>query len=230
MRLRTLRLTAAFGLIASVGFAAEAFIAPTYFEPAVALPPPPADDSPAGLADLETVRQIHADLTPAQIARSQHVAHQSVFSLGASVLGPWFTAENLPRSATLLQQLTTECYQVVTVSKKHWQRPRPGVRDPALAPPGRNPGRSFSYPSGHATEAVVWVRILETAFPATRGDYAPAIREAAWGRVLSADHFPSDTQAGLVFGEEVATATLASPAMIDLLAALHAEAAPFQRD
>lgn len=216
-------------LLATVLHAAT-FIAADHFDPAVALPPPPADDSPAGRADLEVVRQIHADLTPAQRERAQAVARHSVFTFGADGLGPWFTAANLPRSGALLHTLTTECYQVVTVSKKHWQRPRPGAVDPTLAPPGRNPGRSFAYPSGHAAEAVVWARVLEAAFPDTIGRYDADIREAAWGRVLSADHFPSDTQAGRIFGEEIATAVLASPAAADLLATLRAEAAPYLQE
>lgn len=209
---------------------AATYIAPDHFDPAVALPPPPADDSPAGRADHETVLQVYADLTLDQIERSRAVAAHTVFDLGASGLGDWFTAENLPASAALLKDLTTECYRVVTVSKNHWRRPRPGVRFPELAPPGRNPARSFSYPSGHATEAVVWARILETAFPETVGRYAAEIRESAWGRVLSADHYPSDTQAGQIFGDEIAAVILASPAAVELLSTLRSEAAPFLRN
>lgn len=76
------------------------------------IPPPPADDSPAGRADLETVLQVQADRTHATLARIERVARQNVFTFAAPVLGSWFTAANLPRTDAHFKIITAESYAV----------------------------------------------------------------------------------------------------------------------
>src|SRR4051812_27641520 len=84
---------------------AQVFISRPAVELAAGLPPPPADDSPAGRADLETVLQVQADRTPQQEARAKRVAPHTPFLMGSSVMGAWFTPENLPHTAALMHAI-----------------------------------------------------------------------------------------------------------------------------
>ena len=65
------------------------------------LPAPPADDSPAGRADLETVLQVQTDRTPEQVKRAKRVASQSLTSFVRPVLREWFHSPEVPRTTAL---------------------------------------------------------------------------------------------------------------------------------
>jgi acid phosphatase (class A) len=215
------------GLTLRAATAAEpVFIAPDAIDIERLLPPPPADDSPAGRADLETVLQIQADRTPEQIARIERVARQTVFTFAAPVLGPWFTAENLPRTVKWFEVITAESYAVTLHAKNIWKRPRPYGRDERVQPhPTRS--RSLSYPSGHASDAVTWAGILGTLFPEHREALALQVRESMWGRILGGSHFPSDAQAGQILGEVTVARMLQAPTMATALDEMRRECAPF---
>lgn len=214
----------ALGLCLTLAHAAT-YIAPDAIDLDRLLPPPPADDSPAGRADLETVLQVQADRTPAQLARAARVAPQNSFSFAAPVLGENFTAEKLPRTAVLLNEIYTEARVIIVQAKEHWNRARPYVREAGVAPSVAKP-KNTSYPSGHATEAALWAGIFAAAFP----EYATAlereVHEVMWSRVLGGAHYPSDTEAGKILGDALARELLKSPAMQKAIAEIRAEARP----
>ncbi len=191
------------------------------------LPPPPAADSPAGLADLSTVLQVQADRTAEQVARARRVEQHTPFLMGTAVMGPWFTAENLPRTAEIMQAVWKETNRVATGLKKKWMRERPSAFDVRVQPCVKVPGNS-SYPSGHSTNATVWAAILSAAFPEHAAAFAAQARETMWARVLGGAHFPSDTEAGRLFGEEIARAMLASAEMPAAIEEMRAEVAAWQ--
>jgi len=202
------------------------FIAPDALDVGKLLPPPPADDSPAGLADLETVLRLQADRTPAQVARATRVVDQSVFTFAAPVLGAWFTAGNLPCTAALFKVITDEGYAVTLQTKHLWTRDRPYIRDLHVQPVPRR-SRSPSYPSGHASDAATWAVILTELFPEHREAFQQQVREAMWGRVIGGSHFPTYTQAGRVLGEAIGREMLKSPAMQQAIEETRRETAPF---
>ena len=205
---------------------AALFIEPTGIDVATVIPPAPADDSPAGLADLETVLAIQADRTPAQLKRVERVANQTIFSFSTPVLGPWFTAENLPKTAAFFKTITQESYAVATTGKRLWTRPRPHLRDPHVVPHPRA-SRSAAYPSGHSSDAATWAIILDELYPDHRDAFAAQVREVMWCRVLGGSHFPSDTTAGRILGEAIGREMLKSPAMKPALDEIRLELAPF---
>ncbi|HEY0947567.1 MAG TPA: phosphatase PAP2 family protein [Opitutaceae bacterium] len=213
-------------LVLAAAVSAASYIAPDAIDVAKLLPPPPADGSPAGLADLETVRQLQADRTPEQAACATRVADQTVFTFAAPVLGAWFAEEHLPRTAALFKVITDEGYAVTLQTKHLWTRDRPYIRDPGVQPVPRR-SRSPSYPSGHSADAATWAVILAEAFPGHDEGFQRQVREAMWGRVLGGSHYPSDTQAGRILGEAIGREMLKSPAMQQAIEEIRREAAPF---
>ncbi len=207
---------------------AQEFLAPEQQDFTGVLPAPPDDASPAGLADLDTLLQLQAERTPAQAARAQRIVAQSEFTFGQAALGPWFTRENLPRTAAIFERINHENGAAVQAAKHAFHRPRPFQRDPRVVPVVPKPGDASSYPSGHSAGAAVWGAILAAAFPGDAPALQAQVHETMWCRELGGVHFPSDTEAGRLLGTEVARRLLASPAMAPALAEIRAEAAPFQ--
>jgi acid phosphatase (class A) len=200
------------------------FLAPDAIDFAALLPPPPAENSLADRADRETVMQVQADRTPAQVDRAERVAKQNVFTFASPALGPWFTAENLPQTAAFFKTVTVEGFAVATLAKRNFNRSRPLVAGAKFqTPTGRM--RSTSYPSGHSSDAATWAGILVEIFPEHRDALAAQVRETMWGRVLAGVHYPTDTQAGKMLGEAIAREMLKSPALQAALSTVRAECA-----
>jgi acid phosphatase (class A) len=187
------------------------------------LPAPPANDSPAGRADLETLLQVQADRTPAQVERAKRVADQTVSSFAQPVLGDWFHIEDFPRTKELFEEFGRECRSIVDDQvKRRWNRTRPFVFSTAVHPVvGRSTGAS--YPSGHAAAAAVWGTIFAAAFPEKAEGFKAQIHEVMWCRVLGGAHYPSDTAAGELLGEAIANTMLKSPEMQQALATIRKE-------
>lgn len=190
------------------------------------IPPPPADDSPAGMADIEVLLQMQKDRTPAQIERATHVATHTPMQMGASVFGPDFTAENLPRTSEILLAITAERREVVLAAKRQWNRVRPYDRGLGIDPCVYRP-RDSSYPSGHSAAAATWAVIYSAAFPEYTTLFENEMRETMWCRVLGGAHYPSDTQAGKLLGAMVAREILKHQPGQDCIREIRAEVAAF---
>ncbi|WP_108825055.1 phosphatase PAP2 family protein [Ereboglobus luteus] len=166
------------------------------------IPSPPADDSIAGMADLETVIQLQKDVTPAQIERIKRVdSHtaRNVMGMGAQALGSWFSKENLPRTAEILKEVNMERHYIGLTVKDHWNRPRPYVRDPSIQPTARR-SKESSYPSGHSAASAAWAGIIAAAMPEYKEQLFEEVRETMWCRVMAGMHYPTDTHAGRKLG------------------------------
>jgi acid phosphatase (class A) len=115
------------------------------------LAPPPAVDSPAGKADLQTVLAAVQSRTDAEIKHAQADDERNVFRF-ADVMGPNFRTEKLPLTTQLFQHVYQNGNAVTVAAKSYFQRQRPFVVDPDIkiivvqAP-------DFSYPSNHSTFA-----------------------------------------------------------------------------
>lgn len=167
------------------------------------VPPPPADDSIAGKADLETLLQIQKDRTEEQKNRAQVIADHTPFLMGAKAFGEWFTAENLPITEQFFRDIHRSAHPFMLGAKHAFERPRPYYRDDRIQPSISFPPNS-SYPSGHSAQGGLWKEFLATAFPEHRDIFEEHARETMWARVLAGVHFPTDTQAGYYLGETIA--------------------------
>lgn len=190
------------------------------------LPPPPADDSIAGLADLETVLQVQADRTSNQVQRAKQMANQTVFSFARPVLGDWLNVRDCPRTAAVFEKIERDRKSIVDDQlKRRWNRTRPYLRSSAVNPVVARPTNT-SYPSGHSSAAALWATILSAAFPEKTDLFQKQVHDVMWSRVLGGVHYPSDTLAGNLIGEAIGKKMLESPEMSKALSAIREELAP----
>jgi acid phosphatase (class A) len=105
---------------------------PARFDATLLLPPPPSAAA-AQQRDLEAVRAAQRMRTPEQSAEAEANSAVDPFRF-AAVLGPRFTAEDLPRTARFLDQAWRSALPWLTSIKDCWNRPRPFVVDPTLEP------------------------------------------------------------------------------------------------
>ncbi len=191
------------------------------------LPPPPAPGSVAALGDLETVLQVQAARTPADVAWAKLIEKDNIFADYGDVLGPWFAEKNLPLLAGLLHQVAADVQQVSRSVKDLYPRRRPPVVDAAVQPCVEIP-KSNSYPSGHSLRAFVWAAVLGDIFPDQQAALEARAHRVAWGRILGGVHFPSDDAGGRIVAQAVVAALRKNPAYRAAVEQCRAEAAPFR--
>lgn len=174
------------------------------------IPAPPADDSPAGMADLETVLGVQKWRTKEQIEEAKRVDSQSAFGFARPVFGEWYRSGDFPEVKAIIDELGHAANQVCDAAKKHWNRPRPYQRDPRVEPVTGRPGNT-SYPSGHSFGATFWAVIYAEAFPEYAKEFDEQAHRAMWGRVMAGVHYPSDTTAGYMLAHAVGEKMLQDP-------------------
>ncbi len=188
------------------------------------VPPPPDDASPAGQADIDTILQVQADRTPAQVNRANEVNKMSPFSFARAVMGDWLRSKDFPRTKAIFDALNTEADAVINASKQQWNRKRPYARDSRVKL-SVGPAGNASYPSGHSASAAVWGAVWSAVFPQRAEAFEAEVREVMWCRVLCGIHYPTDTEAGKLLGEALGAAFLKGPAGKEAVAAMRAEMA-----
>lgn len=189
------------------------------------LPAPPAAGSLAALGDLETVRQVQALRTEQDVAWAIFIEDDTVFH-NASVLGPWFTKEKLPHTAEFFARITADVMAVSYRAKDLFLRPRPPKVDPSIRPCVRL-AESGSYPSRHSTQAFVWAYVLGEIFPEHQAELLERAHRAAWGRVLSGVHYPTDLIGGKILGDAIITELRKLPEYRAGVEKCRQEAAPY---
>jgi acid phosphatase (class A) len=173
------------------------------------------------------MRHLQAVRTPEQAALAKYYEPLDVFRMLAPVLGAWCTAENLPRTAAIFQQIRSEARPTINATKAAWNRPRPYIFDSTLQPAVDRPNNT-SYPSGHSTESAMYAVILSAALPDHAADWPHQAMLVRWSRIIGGAHYPSDTIAGQILGEALGRAMLQSPKLQQALEEIRAEIASHQ--
>jgi acid phosphatase (class A) len=159
--------------------------------------------------------------TDAEIAEARADQKVSAFRF-ADVLGPGFAAERLPLTGELTRQACLHAQPITVRAKEHWDRPRPGVANPAV-----KPVLVFtydgSYPSGHATCGYLWGILLGDMLPERRGELLARGVRYGTNRVTGGVHYPSDAEAGRLSATAIATVLYRNPEFRRELAAARAE-------
>lgn len=205
----------------AAGALAPRFADPAAFDFARLLTPPPAPGSIAALADLESVLQAQASRTPEQVEWARLIERDHVFH-HASVLGRWFTRENLPLTDAFFRELNDDLRWIDTEAKKPFRRPRPSVSHPEVQP-CVTVGASTGYPSGTAIQAFAWAELLAEILPERRDQLVARAHRAAWGRVIGGVHYPSDLVAGRLLAAPLLAECRKNPAFARAFAACRAE-------
>ena len=178
------------------------FISATDLDLIKLLPPPPANDSAQTKAELGEVLTMQVTRTPEMVARAEADATENIWRF-ADVMGPKFTAENLPKLAAFFARVTSTEGAVVDPSKDFWQRPRP-YQASEFVKPVVNMTASGSYPSGHASGGTLMGIVLANMVPEKRTEIMARAREYANNRIVGGVHYQSDIEAGRIVGTLIA--------------------------
>jgi len=174
------------------------------FDPALLLPPPPADDSVAGKEELAELHRIDQTRNAADIAQARTddaVKNATIFT---DAVGPGFDLARLPATAALFQTVRVEEKAAADRAKDHFRRNRPWITDPGLHPCSSNDEPQSSYPSGHTTMGYAMASILARLIPSKAPAILARAARYAHGRLVCEVHFPSDVAAGQAYGMMVA--------------------------
>ena len=190
------------------------------------LAPPPVAGSAEDKIDLDTSYTVASTATSEQVALAKDEVKLTIFHF-APAIGPWFQPGKFPKTEAMFQEVEVESKAVTLKAKKHWQRLRPYIVDPARFPHAveQEKATDYSYPSGHSTRGTAYALLLAELFPARREALIAKGREVGWLRVQGGVHYLTDIYAGRVLGQELARDFLASPAFQSDLSAARAELA-----
>jgi acid phosphatase (class A) len=186
---------------------AEPFLNIETIPVASVLQPPPQTGTPEYRADLSFLKNARATATKKQLLRGIVASHDGVFDY-SQTLGPWFNAKNLPVTAALFGQITSETKDAIELAKTFFTRTRPESWKETGDPEKSN---GYAYPSGHTTRAFVWADLLADAMPDMKQALHLQARQKAWYRVILGRHFPADVHAGKLYGTYLAAQFLKSP-------------------
>jgi len=186
------------------------------------LPPPPLPDSPEQAADLDEVRAVYHAAPSNDVVIAFSEKKFSVFNFTPAV-GAFFQSNSLPKTAAFFERVQKDAAAVTDSAKDYYRRPRPYVIDHTLA--NGKLEKSFSYPSGHATESMVLALVLAELFPDKENAIIAEARDIGWHRVEIARHYPTDIYAGRVFARAIVRQMKASADFQKDFAAAQAEVA-----
>lgn len=182
------------------------------------VPPPPANDSAETRAELEQLRRITRNLTPADLPRMRRWSVEE-----KTVLTHWSTmADEMCRTYRLsspagarVQALLAGGVNTALIAcwnnKYLYLRPRPTMLDPSITAVLGVPDHP-SYPAGHPTVAGAASRILKQFFPQDSATFQDMTVDNGLFRLQAGAHFMSDIRAGVLLGHRVAGDILAAEA------------------
>jgi acid phosphatase (class A) len=196
----------------------------------VFLPPPPAVDSPAGVADVAIFRGTRAlEGRPRwQLAASDdRIGSRKMLGDFGCAMGIDFTGVEVPTLARTLVRANADLIAMVGAAKDYYQRPRPFVTEsgPICVAVSADFAASGSYPSGHSAASWLYALLLAEIDP----DHAAAIvaRGRAFGesRVVCGVHYVSDVEGGRLTTSALVAALHGQPQFEADMAAARAELA-----
>jgi len=185
------------------------------------LPPPPTD-AHAQAEELAAIREWQGRSTDPRWRQAQADHARSPFKAFATVLGLAFSAERTPKTARLLDTLFADVKAVTGPAKVAFDRPRPPRVDRSLKTCRRLESTN-SYPSGHAARGWLAALVLSEMVPEQSADLRKRGQAYGDSRVVCAQHFPSDVQAGRRVAEAVLALARQDPAFVRDLAAARLE-------
>jgi len=192
---------------ASVPLQSAPYLHPKSFDITAIIPAPPMPGSEQYRIDTGFLKNARAAATQEQIDRGNKASHDSVFDY-SETLGPWFRAEDLPKTAALFDKVTRETKEAIEVAKHCFARARPETWKESG---DLEKSDGYAYPSGHTTRAFVWANLLAASFPGDSKALHRQARQKAWYRVILGRHYPADVRAGKIYGQFLAKQFLKDP-------------------
>ncbi|MCU1293112.1 MAG: hypothetical protein JWP08_1962, partial [Bryobacterales bacterium] len=186
------------------------YIDPLPFQLSLILSPPPGRDSVTTRAELTELHRIEVARTPAQITQAQADDHEEDIFIFENVMGPGFTAEALPFTASLSAHIRKDESAASSPLKKIYHRARPYQVDSTLHPVCTLNPEPTSYPSGHSLSGYLLAFVLVQLVPEKRQQIMDRADEYVHNRLICGVHYASDIEASrrvayAIFGSMVAS-------------------------
>ena len=174
------------------------------------LSPPPARDSATTAAEVKELHRIEAGRTAEQVTQAKADDQEEDIFLFRSVLGPGFTAEALPITASLSAHIRKDESAAGSPLKNIYRRPRPYQVDTTLHPICALNSEPTSYPSGHSLSGYLLAFTLVQLVPEKRQQILDRADEYVHNRLVCGVHYASDIEASrkvayVIFGSLVAS-------------------------
>jgi acid phosphatase (class A) len=177
------------------------------------LPPPPADGSPRGKADLQMVLDLQKGLTPERLAVIHTDTEQTVYRVAGVVLGAEFTKERFPLAGPFFDKVNKDSVVGVRAIKQKYKRLRPFQASkevqspPDIAAASQGP----TYPSGHSTFGAEVALLLGMMVPEKRSELYARGWQYGEQRIASGVAYPSDWEGGHIGATVMVTLMLQKP-------------------
>ena len=207
------------------------------------LPPPPADGSPAALADRDASENFLTLMNTArwdlaiQDAAMRHPGGAASFSCAAGIP---LSDDTTPLTMKLMSATAIEIAMSTRAPKKHFQRPRPFMANGELVctPSGmKYLQKDGSYPSGHSAAGWAWGLLFAELLPEQADALVQRGRAFGQSRAVCNVHWQSDIEQGRIVGSAMVARLrgneefrAALAATRDELTAARAKDLPMDRD
>ena len=189
------------------------YITATDIDFAVLTPPPPAEDSPAGKRDVQTIIDLQKNMTPERMAAIQADTVQNVYQVAGPVLGPKFTKENFPLTGAFFAKVAKDAGIGVGPIKQKYKKQRPFQYSQDIHTPENiaMASRGPTYPSGHSTTGAETALILGMMIPEKREALFARGWEYGINRVTSGAAYPSDWEGAHIIATLAVNQMLKNP-------------------
>ena len=191
-------------LFLCLSFSSGVFAEDAYWEMKYAdlLDPYPTMGSPAERYDFEQLMYLQNTRTNEQCLAAAHEEDASLKAFFGGAHGLLSDVE-VNKMQKKMRMITIKAGAKILVSKTRYNRPRPYITYPQIKPCIELES-SKAYPSGHATVARMYARILAATFPERAILFLKRGDEVGFYRVLGGVHHPSDVAAGKILGDSLA--------------------------
>lgn len=189
------------------------------------LPPPPAPDSPLGVADLaifHATRALEGGPRWALATNDDRIDRRSLLGDFGCSVGIDLGSRETPAITRVLLRSNADLFAVVGKAKDRYQRPRPFVTEQGAVciEPSEDFAKSGSYPSGHAAAGWLYALVLAEIDPGNSASIMARGRAYGESRVVCGVHYASDIEGGRVTASTLVAALHGmAEFQVDILAA-----------
>jgi PAP2 superfamily len=167
----------------------------------ITLPQPPANSSQETNKELQQLHSFIEERTPEKIEEIKREMQATT-----TIIGPYsyaYITNSFTHQYTkqLLDTSLLALHPIIISFKNQFDRVRPSYLDPTLTtviPVPKHP----AYPSGHATQWYFIAKIMSDVDPTHNDTYMQSAYAIAHNREIAGLHYPSDSEAGRLLGEQ----------------------------